>query len=83
MTQAAPSEKIGDDVGGADYHMIYTGTCDAVGDNDEETIKKARELLSYLPNNYREKPPLKEPTDDPNRVVKQLSQIVPAEFEQT
>ena len=32
MTQAATSEKIGDDVGGADYHMDYSGTCDVVGE---------------------------------------------------
>ncbi len=42
MTQAAISEKIGDDVGGADYHMTYSGTCDVVGDTDEETILKTR-----------------------------------------
>ena len=63
MTQAATSEKIGDDVGGADYHMIYTGTCDLVGENDAATIAKARELLGFLPSNCFEKPPLKKPAD--------------------
>ena len=82
MTQAATSEKIGDDVGGADYHMIYSGTCDVVGDNDEITIKKARELLSYLPGNYKEKPPRKTPTDNPERRVDELVKIVPDNFEQ-
>jgi acetyl-CoA carboxylase carboxyltransferase component len=81
MTQAATSEKIGDNVGGADYHMIYSGTCDVVGANDEETIQKTRELLSYLPSNYREWPPHKEPTDDPSRDVAGLIQIVPDEFD--
>ena len=57
MTQAATSEKIGDDVGGADYHMIYTGTCDLVGDNDAATIAQARELLGFLPANCFDKPP--------------------------
>jgi propionyl-CoA carboxylase beta chain len=83
MTQAATSEKIGDDVGGADYHMIYTGTCDVVGENDEETIQKARELLSYLPNNYREKPPVKDTSDDPKRMLEELNRIVPHDFEQS
>jgi len=49
MTEAATSEKIGQEVGGADYHMAYTGTCDVVGETDQETIKKARKLLGYLP----------------------------------
>ena len=46
MTEAATSEKIGQEVGGADYHMAYSGTCDVVGENDQETIKKARKLLA-------------------------------------
>jgi acetyl-CoA carboxylase carboxyltransferase component len=83
MTQAATSEKIGDNVGGADYHMIYSGTCDVVGDNDEETIRKARELLSYLPNNYRETPQRKPLSDDPNREVQELIEIIPDTHEKT
>ncbi|MBW2095111.1 MAG: propionyl-CoA carboxylase [Deltaproteobacteria bacterium] len=83
MTQAATSEKIGDDVGGADYHMIYSGTCDVVGQNDEETIRKTRDLLGYLPSNYREKPPCKAPSDAPDREVNQLIQVVPAHYDRT
>jgi acetyl-CoA carboxylase carboxyltransferase component len=77
MTQAATSEKIGDDVGGADYHMIYSGTCDVVGENDEETILKTRDLMGYLPSNWKERPPLRETTDSPHREVGELSTMVP------
>ncbi len=81
MTQAATSEKIGDNVGGADYHMKYSGTCDVVGADDKETIASARELLSYLPSNFREKLP-ENPTQDPrDRRVDTLAQIVPDAFE--
>lgn len=83
MTEAATSEKIGREVGGADYHMTYTGTCDVVGDNDEETIKKARALLSYLPSNYREQPPYKQPSDNPEREVNELQDIVPDDYDLT
>jgi len=83
MTQAATSEKIGDDVGGADYHMIYSGTCDLVGDNDAETIKLARQLLSYLPSNWRERPPFRSPSDQADREVGELMAIVPDNFDQT
>jgi propionyl-CoA carboxylase beta chain len=83
MTQAATSEEIGDDVGGADYHMVYSGTCDAIGDNDQETIKKTRQLLSYLPSSFREKPPSVKPTDDPDRKVTELLDLVPDEYEKT
>ena len=70
MTEAATSEKIGDDVGGADYHMIYSGTCDLVGDNDRETLLMARRLLGYLPSNWREHPPDRTPFDPKDREVR-------------
>lgn len=80
MTQAATSEEISDNVGGADYHMIYSGTCDLVGADDKDAIQQARKLLSYLPSNYLEKPPVKVTSDDPGREVAQLEQIVPGDY---
>ena len=77
QTQAATSEIIDRNVGGADYHMQLSGSCDVVGDDDEETIKECRRLLSYLPQNFREPPPALESTDDPRREVGNLSDIVP------
>ncbi len=83
QTEAATSEKIDRTIGGADYHMQLSGTCDMVGDDDEETIKKCRELLRYLPQNFREKPPRWGKTDDPDRDVESLMDIVPDAFDQT
>ncbi|MDY6935509.1 MAG: carboxyl transferase domain-containing protein [Spirochaetota bacterium] len=81
MTAAATSETIDTYVGSADYHMEFSGTCDVVGATDEETIQKARKLLSYLPPNYTEKPPYIKPSDDPEREVNQLIDIVPDEYD--
>jgi propionyl-CoA carboxylase beta chain len=81
QARAATSEEIDESVGSADYHMAYSGTCDVVGDNDTETIAKARELVQLLPSNYREKPPRKQPTDDPARSVAELLEIVPDDFD--
>ncbi|MBW2592321.1 MAG: propionyl-CoA carboxylase [Deltaproteobacteria bacterium] len=83
MTQAATSEKIGDDVGGADYHMAYSGTCDVVGDTDEKTILKTRDLMGYLPSNCREKPPFVPATDDIDRDISRIVDIVPEEYDKT
>jgi acetyl-CoA carboxylase carboxyltransferase component len=83
QTQAATSEKIDRNIGGADYHMQLSGTCDVVGDDDEETIKKCRELLRFLPQNFREKPPEWEKTDETSREVGDLVNIVPDEFDKT
>jgi propionyl-CoA carboxylase beta chain len=81
QTAAATSEKIDRNVGGADYHMQLSGTCDLVGEDDKESILACRELLRYLPSNFREKPLGWERKDDPNRGVEKLIEIVPDEFE--
>ncbi len=83
QTLAATSEVIDGDIGGADYHMQLTGTCDVTGADDRETILKCREMLRYLPSNYREKPPLWDNTDPAEREVDQLSEIVPDDFSRT
>jgi len=83
QTAAATSEKIDRNVGGADYHMQLSGTCDLVGEDDKDSILACRELLRYLPPNYREKPLAWEQTDDANREVGKLIDIVPDELDKT
>ncbi len=83
QTQAATSEIIDRNVGGADYHMQLSGSCDVVGDDDKETITKCRRLLRYLPQNFRERPVAWERSDDPYRSVDQLMDIVPEEYDRT
>jgi acetyl-CoA carboxylase carboxyltransferase component len=82
QTQAATSEVIDRNVGGADYHMQLSGTTDFVGDTDEASIDTCRVLLKYLPQNYRERPPNWERIDDPRREVAPLVDIVPDDFGQ-
>ena len=80
QTAAATSEKIDRNVGGADYHMQYSGSADMVGDDDEISIKQCRELIRYLPQNYREKPPNWQQTDDPLRSTEELMELIPDDF---
>mmetsp|Transcript_8162 Transcript_8162/g.4323 ORF Transcript_8162/g.4323 Transcript_8162/m.4323 type:complete len:518 (+) Transcript_8162:1765-3318(+) len=82
QTQAATSEKFNAEMGSGDYHMVLSGTCDVVGANDKETILLTRDLLSYLPSNYREKPPAREASDDLEPDVDELLNIVPDQFDQ-
>jgi len=82
MTQAATSEKFDADMGSGDYHMVHSGTCDLVGENDEVTIEKTRVLLSYLPSNWKEKPPYIETNDDRNRLTNELKTIVPDNYDE-
>lgn len=81
QTAATTSEKFDRNVGGADYHMQLSGTCDFVGQDDKESIAACRELLHYLPQNYREKPPAWDSSDGPEREVGKLVDVVPADFE--
>ncbi|MBW2368599.1 MAG: propionyl-CoA carboxylase [Deltaproteobacteria bacterium] len=83
QTAAATSEKIDRNIGGADYHMQISGSCDMVGDDDPESIEKCRTLLRYLPSNYREKPNAWETTDKADRETLQLTDLVPDEYDTT
>ncbi|MBW1709509.1 MAG: propionyl-CoA carboxylase [Deltaproteobacteria bacterium] len=83
QTQAATSEKFDRNVGGADYHMQFSGSADMVEDSDEESIAQCRELIRYLPQNFRERPPGWERKDDRNREVKALEGLVPDDFDET
>lgn len=45
-----------EEMGGADMHATVSGCGDEVFDHDWEVIAAARELLSYLPSSFRERP---------------------------
>ena len=69
--------KESDDAGWAEFHMGKSGQCDFIVDSDEEAIDKARELLSYIPQNCWENPPLVETKDDPDRREEALLDVMP------
>jgi len=56
-----------EELGGAMVHAKISGCCDLTAENDEDCLKKTRELLSFLPANNQEMPPVVNTGDDPNR----------------
>ena len=64
-------------LGGSKVHMEKSGVAHFAGDNDEDTIRLIKELLSFFPQNNREKPPTLSCTDDPNRTDESLKTVVP------
>jgi propionyl-CoA carboxylase beta chain len=64
-------------LGGSVVHMTKSGVAHFSGRNDEDTIKLIRELLAFLPQNNREKPPVTACADDPGRMEGTLKTIVP------
>ena len=48
------------ELGGAEVHMNHSGVAHFVYDDDTTCLEGVRQLLSYLPENYTEKPPVVE-----------------------
>jgi acetyl-CoA carboxylase carboxyltransferase component len=64
-------------LGGADVHGRTTGIAHMIYKNDEKAIDGVRELLSYLPQSYLERPTELEITDPIERDCSELNSIIP------
>jgi acetyl-CoA carboxylase carboxyltransferase component len=72
-----------DELGGADVHASVSGVAHFVHDDERSCLADVRYLLSLLPRNNREAPPV-EPTDDaPDRRCDRLRDLVPADGSRT
>lgn len=72
-----------EELGGAKVHSEITGQAHLVAESDQECIEIIKKLLSYLPSNNEEHPPVLESTDDPARVDDTLVEMVPADFKKS
>ncbi|SFD95635.1 acyl-CoA carboxylase subunit beta [Thermophagus xiamenensis] len=66
-----------EDLGGAHVHSSKSGVSHFELENEEEGIMLIRKLLSYLPQNNLEEPPLVECHDPIDRVEDSLNSIIP------
>jgi len=66
-----------ENLGGAMAHNQKSGVAHFAAENEEQAIQLARELLSFLPSNNAEDPPVAPNQDDPNRTVESLKTVVP------
>jgi acetyl-CoA carboxylase carboxyltransferase component len=67
-----------EEIGAAVMHAEVSGSCDYLAESDEECLEKCRELLSFLPSNCQEKPPIVDSGDSPERKDEELLDIIPA-----
>ncbi len=65
------------ELGGAMTHNTKSGVAHFVAESDEDCIDQIKKLLSYLPLNNREKPPVVACTDPVDRMEEKLNTIVP------
>ncbi|MFP3912794.1 MAG: acyl-CoA carboxylase subunit beta [Desulfobacteraceae bacterium] len=78
VIKAVTSEEVTpEELGGAMAHNTKSGVAHFAEDSDQAALDRVKEILSYLPQNYREKPPVVECTDDPHRTEKFLNTVVP------
>jgi len=67
-----------EDLGGARVHCAISGVADGRFENEKRCLDGIKDLLRYLPQNAKEKPPIVETGDDPNRFNEELERIVPS-----
>ncbi|MBN1599078.1 MAG: acyl-CoA carboxylase subunit beta [Bacteroidales bacterium] len=66
-----------DELGGADVHMKKSGVAQFVYADEENTLLGVKKLLSYLPSNNLENPPIVESCDRNIELENRLREIVP------
>ena len=66
-----------EDLGGAMAHNEKSGVAQFACESDQDAIDQIKILLSYLPSNNMEDPPVVETGDSPKRVDPALDAIIP------
>jgi len=64
-------------LGGADTHNRVSGVAHFAAADEEEMVQQVRLLMSYLPSNNLEDPPVYAVDDDPTREAPELDDLVP------
>ena len=72
-----------EDLGGAMTHNEKSGVAHFACESDSHAIERIRKLLSFLPPNNIEDPPIVETGDDPGRVEPALDTLVPVDVNQS
>jgi methylmalonyl-CoA decarboxylase subunit alpha len=66
-----------EDLGGAKVHCQKSGAADLRTATEKDCLDSIKKLLSFLPSNHNEAPPVKETGDDPDRTDDEIGGIVP------
>ncbi len=66
-----------EDLGGAVTHNTKSGVAHMIAENDEQAMMMIREMMSFLPLNNMEDPPIQTCTDNIKREDVHLDEIVP------
>jgi len=64
-------------LGGADVHGTKSGVTHFTCNDEKELFQRLRKLLSFLPQNNNEDPPITETNDQPDRIEENLNYYIP------
>ena len=78
VVKAVTMEEVTDeDLGGASIHSTRSGVAHFVHDTEEASLQEVRRLVSFLPLNNLDDPPIVEMGDDPRRRDEDLLTVLP------
>lgn len=81
IKSATGEEVTMEELGGAMTHNESSGVAHFMAKDDEECIAEIKNLLSFLPSNNLEMPPLADTATNINKIVPELDQVVPEDPE--
>jgi acetyl-CoA carboxylase carboxyltransferase component len=67
-----------EELGGAMSHATKSGVATFVAPDEKSCLEDVRYLMSFLPSNNLEEPPMVEAADDPERLCESLRELLPA-----
>ncbi|MCC5848388.1 MAG: acyl-CoA carboxylase subunit beta [Verrucomicrobia bacterium] len=78
VVKSVTHEDVGvEDLGGASIHTTKSGVAHLAADDGAQAISHLREMLSYMPQNNMEKPPIVENNDPLDRAEESLDEMIP------
>jgi len=78
VIKAVTSEEVSaEELGGALTHNTKSGVAHFAEESDQDALDRVKEILQFLPQNFRETTPAVTCTDDPDRADKSLNKVVP------
>ena len=69
-------------LGGAETHNATSGVAHFLAQDDADCLRMIRDLLSYLPQNNRDDPPVPQTSDPIDRADSELDTLIPVESNQ-
>jgi propionyl-CoA carboxylase beta chain len=66
-----------EELGGAVTHATKSGVAHFACEDEKQCLAYIRKLIGYIPSNWKDRPPIAETKDDPNRREEVLNSIVP------